>query len=131
MRDVVRRRGIPLAPRTDLHSIFVVTKATDLTLEEELAARRQPASLNHVEAQNLLPSKLRRTTAAGCQPSLTQSRRSLKDDKFTEPLQRRSHGTTTAIRLVSIECATYLSAGHRASRPPGRWCGDACGREDR
>jgi transposase len=40
MREVVHRRGIPLALYADRHSIFVVTKDTELTLEEELAGRR-------------------------------------------------------------------------------------------
>lgn len=40
MREVVRRRGIPLALYADRHSIFVVTKDIELTLEEELAGRR-------------------------------------------------------------------------------------------
>jgi transposase len=42
MREVVRRRGIPLALYADRHSIFVVTKNTQFTLEEEPAGRRQP-----------------------------------------------------------------------------------------
>src|SRR5450759_1203202 len=44
IREVVRRRGIPLALFADRHSIFVVTKDTQLTLDEELAGRSQPTS---------------------------------------------------------------------------------------
>src|SRR6266851_73850 len=48
MREVVRRRGIPLALYADRHSIFVVTKNTQLTLEEELAGRRQPTQFGRL-----------------------------------------------------------------------------------
>lgn len=48
MREVVRRRGIPLALYADRHSIFVVTKDTQLTLEEELAGRRQPTQFGRL-----------------------------------------------------------------------------------
>lgn len=48
MREVVRRRGIPLALYADRHAIFVVTKSVQLTLEEELAARRQPTQFGRL-----------------------------------------------------------------------------------
>jgi transposase len=48
MREVVRRRGIPLALYADRHSIFVVTKDTELTLEEELAGRRHPTQFGRL-----------------------------------------------------------------------------------
>jgi hypothetical protein len=48
MREVVRRRRIPLALYADRHSIFVVTKDTQLTLEEELAGRRQPTQFGRL-----------------------------------------------------------------------------------
>lgn len=48
MRDVVRHRGIPLALYADRHSIFVVTKDTELTLEEELAGRRRPTQFGRL-----------------------------------------------------------------------------------
>lgn len=48
MREVVRRRGIPLALYADRHAIFVVTKNAQLTLEEELAARRQPTQFGRL-----------------------------------------------------------------------------------
>ncbi|HUY54920.1 MAG TPA: ISNCY family transposase [Candidatus Nanopelagicaceae bacterium] len=48
MREVVRRRGIPLALYADRHSIFVVTKNAHLTLEEELAGRRQPTQFGRL-----------------------------------------------------------------------------------
>jgi transposase len=48
MREVVRRRRIPLALYADRHAIFVVTKNTQLTLEEELAGRRQPTQFGRL-----------------------------------------------------------------------------------
>jgi transposase len=48
MREVVRRRGIPLALYADRHSIFVATKDTQLTLEEELAGRRRPTQFGRL-----------------------------------------------------------------------------------
>jgi len=48
MREVVRRHGIPLALYADRHSIFVVTKNAQLTLEEELAGRRQPTQFGRL-----------------------------------------------------------------------------------
>ena len=48
MREVVRRRGVPLALYADRHAIFVLTKNARLTLEEELAARRQPTQFGRL-----------------------------------------------------------------------------------
>ena len=48
MREVVRRRGIPVALYADRQSILVVAKNAQLTLEQELAGRRQPTQFGRL-----------------------------------------------------------------------------------
>jgi hypothetical protein len=47
LREVVRRRGVPLAIYSDQHSIFFVTKKV-LTLEEELSANPEPTQFGRL-----------------------------------------------------------------------------------
>lgn len=47
LREVVRRRGIPLALYSDQHSVFYVTKKV-LTLEEQLSARPEPTQFGRL-----------------------------------------------------------------------------------
>ena len=42
LRATVQRKGVPLAIYSDRHGIFFKTKSRELSLEEQLAGRRQP-----------------------------------------------------------------------------------------
>src|SRR5260370_6967391 len=42
LRQVVQRHGIPMVLYSDRHGIFVKSKASELSLEEQLAGHRQP-----------------------------------------------------------------------------------------
>lgn len=48
MRETVRRFGVPMAARADRHSIFVQTQDKQLTLDEQLSGRRQPAQFGRL-----------------------------------------------------------------------------------
>lgn len=48
LQEVVRRHGIPMAMYSDRHSIFVQTQDKALTLEEQLAGRRQPTQVGRL-----------------------------------------------------------------------------------
>ena len=48
LRQVVQRHGIPMALYSDRHGIFVKSKAGDLSLDEQLAGRRQPTQFGRL-----------------------------------------------------------------------------------
>jgi len=48
MRQVVVRRGIPMAVYSDHHSIFWLTKDKELTLEQQFEGRRQPTQFGRL-----------------------------------------------------------------------------------
>jgi len=48
LREVVRRRGIPLALYSDRHSIFFVTKKAALSLEEQLSDHPEPTQFGRL-----------------------------------------------------------------------------------
>lgn len=51
VRQTVRRHGVPMAVYADRHSIFVHTQDKHLSLEEQLAGRRQPTQFGRLLAE--------------------------------------------------------------------------------
>jgi len=48
LRSIVRSHGIPLAVYSDRHSIFVVSKKADMTIEEQLAGTPEPTQVGRI-----------------------------------------------------------------------------------